>query len=54
MNIKAHTRNTLAEKDTTLLLQVELAGNNAASQDMGPPSSKDPKGRKAIMVKKVW
>ena len=46
MNIKAHTRNTLAEKDTSLLLQVEWAGNKAASQDMGPPSSKTQRGKK--------
>lgn len=28
-------------------------GSNTASQDMGLPSTKDPKGEKAIMVKKA-
>lgn len=50
MNIKALTRYMAEEKDTTLLLQVELMGNNTASQIIDLPSLKDPQ---AMMVKKA-
>ena len=42
----------MEEKDTTLLFQVDLMGNNTASQIIDLPSLKDPKEKKATMVKK--
>jgi len=52
MNIKASTRYIVEERDTTLLLQVDLMDNNTASQIIGLPSFKDPQEKKATMVKK--
>lgn len=41
------------EKDTTLLLQVDLMRNNMTSQIIDLPSLKDLKEKKATMVKKA-
>lgn len=53
MNIKASTRYVVEDKDTTLLPQVDLMGNNTASQIIDLPSLKDPKEKKTKMVKKA-
>lgn len=49
---KALTRYMLEEEDTTLLFQVELMGNNTASQGIDLPSSRVLKKERATMVKK--
>lgn len=54
MNIKASTRYIVEERDTTLLLQVDLMDSNTASQIIDLPSFKDPKEKKATMIKKVY
>lgn len=51
MNIKALTRYIVEEKDTTLVLHIELMGNNTALQIIDLPSLKDPKGERAMIVK---